>query len=318
MKGGDMGNKTPERYSRRKKIVISNLQSYSLLLPNLLLFCAFSIFPVFWTLKYVFYRYGGFALGEPVFIGFENFARVFRDRIYWKSVVNTFVYAGGKIILTIPIAFFLALILNKTLRINRVFQSVIFIPTIMSSAVMGLVFYLMFNVYNGEINKYLLYFKILNTPINWLGKDYAMLTLIIVAVWGGIGNYMVYFLAGLQMIPKEAIESAVIDGANRGQTLMFITIPMLGPILKIILMLSIVAAFSDMNSVMVLTEGGPINATMVMSLYGYSFFFPISAGASTPAGQYGYGATVSFFSAIIAGIITVIYLIISRKMDKVF
>jgi ABC-type sugar transport system permease subunit len=289
-----------------------------MLLPNLLLFCAFSVFPVFWTLKYFFYRYGGFAFGEPVFIGLENFARLLRDRIYWKSVVNTFVYAGGKIVLTLPISFFLAIILNKTLRVNRVFQSIIFVPTIMSTAVMGLVFYLMFNAYNGEVNKYLLYFHIINAPINWLGKDYAMLTLIIVALWGGVGNYMVYFLAGLQMIPKEALESAVIDGANRPQTLWHITIPMLGPILKIILMLSIIIAFSDMNSVMVLTEGGPINATMVMSLYGYSFFFPISAGIGSPTGQFGYGATVSFVSALIAGVITVIYLFISRKMDKVF
>jgi ABC-type sugar transport system permease subunit len=300
-----------------KKAVISNLQSYSLLLPNLLLFCAFSVFPVFWTLKYIFYRYGGFSSGAPVFVGLANLARVFRDEIYWKSVVNTFIYAGGKILLTIPISFFLALILNKKYRGNGAFQSIIFVPTIMSSAVMGLVFYLLFNAYNGQVNQILRGFHIISENINWLGKDYAMLTLILTAVWGGVGNYMVYFIAGLQMISREAIESAVIDGAGRGQTLWYITIPMLGPILKIILMLSIVIAFSDMNTVMVLTEGGPVNATMVMALYGYTFFFPISASTVTVT-QYGYGAAVSAVSALIAGFVTVIYLIISRKLDKVF
>ena len=301
-----------------KKIIVSNLQSYSLLLPNLLLFIAFSVYPVFWTLKYIFYRYSGLSGTVPVFIGFDNLTRVFRDNIYWNTVINTFVYAGGKILLVIPLSFFLALILNKKIRGNGFFQSVIFLPTIMSSAVMGLVFYLLFNTYNGDVNRFFMNLGIVSQPINWLGRDYAMLTLIITAVWGGVGNYMVYFIAGLQMISREALESAVIDGANRRQTLWFITIPMLGPILKIILMLSIVIAFSDISTVMVLTEGGPANATMVMALYGYSFFFPISANTALIAPQFGYGAAVSFISALIAGMVTVIYLIVSRKMDKVF
>jgi ABC-type sugar transport system permease subunit len=301
----------------RKRIIKGNLQSYSLLLPNLLLFIGFTIFPVVWTLRFIFYRYGGIAGEIPVFIGLENFGRLFRDSIYWLSVRNTLVYAGGKIAMIIPLAFFLALILNWKIRMNGLFQSIIFVPTIMSSAVMGLVFWLLFNTFNGDVNRYLMAMNIINEPVNWLGRDKAMLTLILVAVWSGVGNYMVYFLAGLQMISKEAVESAMIDGANRAQILWFITIPMLGPILKIILMLAITAAFSDMNTVMVLTEGGPINSTMLMSLYGYTFFFPIST-LSVTIPQYGYGATVGFFSALITGVITVIYLYISRKMDKVF
>jgi ABC-type sugar transport system permease subunit len=312
-----MANKKSLARVSWKKTAVANLQAYSLLLPNVLLFFAFSIFPVFWTLKYIFYRYSGSVSDQPVFIGLQNLGRILRDPIYWQSVRNTFIYAGGKIIFIIPLAFFLALILNKKHRGNGLFQSVIFLPTIMSSAVMGLVFYLLFNAYNGEINKYLTLFRLISQPVNWLGKDYAMLTLIIVAVWGGVGNYMVYFIAGLQMISREALESALMDGANRRQTLWFITIPMLGPILKIILMLSIINAFSDMNTVMVLTEGGPVNTTMVMSLYGYSFFFPVSAITATIP-QYGYGATVSFVSALIAGGVTVIYLLVSRKLDTMF
>jgi ABC-type sugar transport system permease subunit len=301
----------------KRKTIVNNLESYSLLLPNLLLFCAFSLFPVFWTLKYIFYRYGGIASMPPVFVGLENLSRVFRDKEYFQSIGNTFVYGAGKILLTLPIAFLLALILNRKTRFNGLFQSVIFVPTIMSSAVMGLVFYLLFNAYNGEINRYLLALHLAGEPVAWLGRDRAMLTLVLVALWGGVGNYMVYFLAGLQQISKEALESALIDGANKVQTLWFITIPMLGPILKIILMLSIVAAFSDMNTVMVLTEGGPLNRTMVMALYGYSFFFPVS-GENYTVAQYGYGAAVSAVSALIAGCVTVIYLLISRKLDTIF
>ena len=182
---------------------------------------------------------------------------------------------------------------------------------------MGLVFYLLFNAYNGEINQYLMKAHLIKAPINWLGKEHAMKTLIITAIWGGVGNYMVYFIAGLQQVAQDALESAKIDGAGRLQTLWYITIPMMGPILKIILMLSITSAFNDITNVMVLTEGGPNNSTMVMSLYGYKYFFPISASESVVP-QYGYGAAVSVVSAVIAGAVTLLYLKASKKLDDIY
>lgn len=182
----------------KKRKIKQNLQAYSFLLPNLILFIVCTLYPVVWALKYVFYQYGGYGTGEPRFVGFENLARVFRDSVYWKSVANTFVYGFGKIVFIIPLAFFLAFLLNKQTKGNSVAQSIIFLPTIMSSAVMGLVFYLLFNAYNGEVNKILMSAHIINRPINWLGKDHAMQTLIITAIWGGVGNYMVYFIAGIQ------------------------------------------------------------------------------------------------------------------------
>ena len=264
----------------RKRLVKRNIEAYTLLLPNLVLFILCSIYPLIWTLKYVFYQYGGIGTGTPKWVGLDNLARVFRDTVYWESVVNTFIYGFGKVVLIIPLAFFLALLLNKQTKFNGAAQSFVFLPTIMSSAVMGLVFYLLFNAYNGEINQYLMKAHLIKAPINWLGKEHAMKTLIITAIWGGVGNYMVYFIAGLQQVAQDALESAKIDGAGRLQTLWYITIPMMGPILKIILMLSITSAFNDITNVMVLTEGGPNNSTMVMSLYGYKYFFPISASES--------------------------------------
>lgn len=299
------------------KTVKRNLQAYSFLLPNLVLFLTCSIYPVFWTLKYVFYQYGGYGTGEPRFVGLDNLARVFRDKVYWESVVHTFTYGFGKVLIIIPLAFFLAFLLNAKKRGNGVAQSIVFLPTIMSSAVMGLVFYLLFNAYNGEVNKYLMEAGIISQPINWLGKEHAMKTLIITAVWGGVGNYMVYFIAGIQQVSEDAVESARIDGANKLQTIWYIIVPMLGPILKIILMLAITSAFHDITNVMVLTEGGPNNATMVMSLYGYRYFFPISAAEATVP-QYGYGAAVSIVSACIAGIVTVIYLKLSKRLDDIY
>lgn len=308
---------TISRNLRIKKTLKHNLQIYSFLLPNLILFTACSLYPVVWTLKYVFYQYGGYGTGKPIFVGIANLARVFRDKVYWESVLHTFTYGFGKVLIIIPLAFFLAFLLNQQKRGNGITQSIMFLPTIMSSAVMGLVFYLLFNAYNGEVNKYLLESGIISRPVNWLGKDHAMKTLILTAVWGGVGNYMVYFIAGIQQVSEDAIESARIDGAGKLQTIWYIIVPMLGPILKIIMMLAITSAFNDITNVMVLTEGGPNNATMVMSLYGYRYFFPISAAEATVP-QYGYGAAVSVVSAAIAGVVTVIYLKVSKKLDDIY
>lgn len=312
-----MNEQSNKSSAKKKKIIVQNIQAYSFMIPNLLLFTACSLYPVVWTLKYVFYQYGGYGTGEPRFVGLENLARVFRDKVYWESVLHTFTYGFGKVLFIIPLAFFLAFLLNHQRRGNGLIQSVIFLPTIMSSAVMGLVFYLLFNAYNGEINKYLMEAGIVSRPINWLGKDHAMKTVILTAIWGGVGNYMVYFIAGIQQVSEDAIESARIDGAGRIQTIWYIIIPMLGPILKIIMMLAITSAFHDISSIMVLTEGGPNNSTMVMSLYGYRYFFPVSAVESIVP-QYGYGAAVSVISALIAGVITVAYLKISQKLDDIY
>jgi ABC-type sugar transport system permease subunit len=152
-------------------------------------------------------------------------------------------------------------------------------------------------------------------PVNWLGKDKAMLTVILIGIWGGLGNYMIYFLAGLQGIPQELYESADLDGVNSLQRTWYITLPMLGPVLKMILMLAIVIAFQDITSIMVLTEGGPVNATMTIFLYAYQFFFPISPGSIVTT-QFGYGAAVSLVSSLVVGAVTVIYLILSKKLDN--
>lgn len=288
--------------------------SYLMLLPNIIMFSVFTIYPLVWVMRYMFYDYRGY--GEPVFVGLANFARVFRDTVFWDAVGNTFVYVFGKLIFTIPIAFMLAFLLQKNTKVNAVSQSIIFTPTIMSQAVMALIFYLLFNTYNGEINHIMMSLGIIDQNVNWLGINLAMVTVIILAVWGGVGNYMVYFIAGLTGISTDVYESARLDGANGFQTLFQITLPLLAPVMKMILMLALVISFHDMQSIMVLTEGGPMNATNVMFLYIYQLFFPISAG-STVIQEFGYGAAVSLVAAGIVGIFTGIYLILGNKLDKI-
>ncbi|MBW4841191.1 MAG: sugar ABC transporter permease, partial [Paenibacillaceae bacterium] len=160
-------------------------------------------------------------------------------------------------------------------------------------------------------------YHLIGQPIDWLGPKHAMLTVIIVAVWGAVGNYMLLFLAGLQSIPQDLYESAAIDGAHAGQRFWHITIPMLGPVMQMIIMLAIIASLKGYESIMVITEGGPIGKTEVMYLYLYKLLFPVSTGSPVTQ-QFGYGSAVGFATAIIVGAITAGYYFLSKRMNKVF
>ncbi|MEK8132812.1 sugar ABC transporter permease [Paenibacillus filicis] len=284
---------------------------YLMVFPCVVFLLLFAIYPMGWAFKYMFYDYDGFS--DAQFIGLDNFVRLFtRDPQFWHSVWNTGVFTFGKLIVTLPLALLIAFILNQKIFARNTVRAVIFMPTILSAAVISLVFYLMFNSYNGIINNVLISLGMIEAPIEWLGIKYSMLTAILVAIWGALGNYMVLFLAGLQGIPNDLYEAASIDGANKTQQFFKITIPMLGPVMQMIIMLAIVNTLKSYESIMVLTAGGPAGKTEVMYLYLYKLFFPVSEGEAVVQ-QYGYGAAVGFVSALIVGAITGLYLYLSRK-----
>jgi raffinose/stachyose/melibiose transport system permease protein len=299
-----------------KKKLREHFSPYMMMLPCLILLALFTIYPLGWVFKYMFYDYDGFM--DAQFVGFDNFVRLFsRDAEFWRSVWNTVVFAFGKLIITIPLSLIMAFILNQKIVGKNTLRAIFFMPTIVSTAVISLVFYLMFNAYNGIVNNTLIKFGMIREAINWFGTTHAMVTVIIVAIWGAVGNYMVLFLAGLQGIPYDLYESASIDGASKRQQFYHITIPMLGPVMQIIIMLAIVNTLKGYESILVLTAGGPIGKTQVMYLYIYKLFFPVSEGEAAVQ-QYGYGAAVGFVAAIIVGLITGLYLFLSRRSNKVY
>lgn len=297
------------------KTLRNYIEAYLFSLPSLFLTIALGIYPIVWAMRYMFYDYPGY--GQEVFIGLENFARIGRDEAFWKSVWNTFVYAGGKIILTIPISLVLAVILNRGVRGRHLLRALYFMPTVISTAVISIVFFVIFNSYNGIVNQLLIQAGIVDKGIDWLGK-YAMLTVILVAVWGAIGNYMMLFLAGLQSIPEDVYESASLDGANPVQKFWFITIPMLGPVMQMIILLAITVSLKGYESIMVMTEGGPVGRTEVMYLYIYKLFFPIASGGSASYQEIGYGSAVGFVSALIIGAVTLAYFALSKRLNRIY
>ena len=189
-------------------------------------------------------------------------------------------------------------------------------PTIISTSIAGMIFGFIFATKNGILNSMLQNMNLISSPIKWLNKpSVVMVAVTILAIWGGFGNYMLYFITGMTGISEDVYESAKIDGATGVQTFFRITLPMLAPVLKVVLMLAITGAFKDYEAIMVLTNGGPGNRSMVMFLYIYNIIFG-SSGSSSQA-QIGYGALLSVVAAVIVGIVTGIYLFVSKKLDDV-
>lgn len=284
--------------------------AFFMLLPSLFLLVTMSVYPFFWLFRYVCYDYNGF---NAYFTGSRNFVRMLGDTTFWRSVVHTFEYAGLKLVFIVPLSLLLAVLLNQKLTGTGIFRGIYFMPTVISAAIYSLIFGFIFAVYNGVLNASLQKLGIIGAPIDWLGNaSIVMLSIVIVAVWGGFGNYMILFISGMTSIPEEVYESSKIDGANGIQTFFRITLPMLSPVLKVILMLAITNAFKDYQSILVLTDGGPNNRSHVMFSYIYKLIF---SSSTTP--QIGYATMLSIVAALIIGIVTAVYMFVARKLDDV-
>lgn len=283
-----------------------------MLTPAVVFLCVCSVYPFLWIFRYVCSDYNGFTSN---FTGMRNITRMIGDKTFWGSVLHTFEYAVYKLIFIIPLSLVVAVLLNQKMRGTNLLRGIYFMPTIISTSISGMIFMFIFATKNGILNALLSSVHLIKQPVGWLtSQNMVMAAVTIMAIWGGFGNYMLYFVTGMSSISEDVYESAKIDGANAVQTFFRITLPMLAPVLKVILMLAITGAFKDYEAIMVLSDGGPGNRSMVMFLYIYKLIFASGSGQKP---QIGYGALLSVVAAIIVGIVTVVYMAVSKKLDDV-
>ena len=287
-------------------------QSYLMLAPQIIGFLVFSIYPILWVFRYSFYDYDGV---NATFIGFDNFVRVFtRDPAYWKSILNTIIISYGKLIIELPLALITALVLgNKAIKIKKVFSLGFYLPRITGTAVNCLIFAFLFATFNGAVNNALTGCGVISEAVNWFGSKWtAMSVIIIESMWSGFAANVLYFMAGVSNISDDVLEAAKVDGAGKLTTFFKITLPMLAPIIRIVLMLAMVDGMKIMNEVLLLTNGGPGDSTNVVMLQIYKMFF-----TSGEAPQYGYASALGVVTTFVIGILTFIYLKISKKAEQV-
>ncbi len=303
-------NNADKRYS--KKNLSKYIVGWCMLLPSLIMFIGLTVYPILWAFRFVLYDYDG--ITKPVFVGFDNIVRALtRDPIWWKSVLNTFKFAFFKLIVEIPLTLVLAAILKGNLKGKGFFRGLYFMPSVLSSAVITFVFTFILSPQNGFLNQILLKIGVISEPINWLSADSAFFWVVFMSIWQVFGHTCILILSGMMNIPDDIYESSALDGATRLQQFWYMTLPMLAPVFKTILMLSITGSLGAFESIFILTGGGPNHVTDVMAINIYNQFF---AGGTRPA--YGYGATLGVFSSIIIGLVTIIYRAVTAKIDKIY
>jgi raffinose/stachyose/melibiose transport system permease protein len=278
-----------------------NLVAYLMTLPALIPFVLFNLIPIFWVVFISFTEYDGF--GSPIWAGLTNYRAVLADESWWQAVRTTGIFGLGKLLVEIPLALTLAVIVNQKIVGATWFRTIFFLPHVISISVMSIIFYFIFRPYQGILNGILQNLSLIEQPIDFLGRPTsALLAVIGVGIWSGFGVNMVLFLAGLQTIPQDVYESSALDGANAMQQLWYITIPLLGPVLRIIVLLAIVGTLRSFDLIKVLTDGGPFGSTEVMFTYIFRYFFGGDFGA-----QYGYGAALGVVAAMLIGLVSLAY-----------
>ena len=228
------------------------------------------------------------------FVGFKYFIDTLFSRRFHQSLAATFHFTFFTVIGNFIVGVTLAVILNKNLPFSTFFKTVLIVPWLFPEVVVGLLWKWMFNSIYGIINHFLSLVNIIDQPVTWLGNpDTAPWAIVITAIWKGYPIVMIFVLAGLQTIPRELYEAANLDGASKIQTFFFITIPMIKPILLVTLVLETVWWLKHFTLIWLLTQGGPVNATNVVSI---SIFR--SAFESFRFGQASATAVLVFFICI--------------------
>ncbi|MBR7188930.1 MAG: sugar ABC transporter permease [Clostridia bacterium] len=293
----------------RKEVI----QSYLMIAGSVLGMIVFVVIPLCRIMRWCLFSYKGY--GTIRYVGLNNFIRVFtRSDKYWLAVKNTFVFAFGKLLVEIPLALVLAFLLTRPLKGRDFFRSVFFMPSMLSVAVIGVVFTYLFNHNQGVVNSAI---KLMGGQgVKWFSDGTtAMIMLMIVSIWQNFGINMLFFMTGLQSIPPELYEAAAIDGASQRQQFLRITIPMLGPVMQMVLMNAILGSLKVTDLVLTLTNGKPSGKTEVMMTYIYKRFFGEGGGAAM---DYGYGAALTVVTAVILTLVTLLYLRATKKNSEIY
>jgi len=254
------------------------------LLPALALFVLFVLFPVIQAAHYSLYKWNGL---QPLtdFIGLKNYGTALASPTFITAVSNNLLIIGLSLALQIPFSLFLAVLLNRRFRGRSFFRLVFFLPYVLSEAVTGVVFTLLLQP-NGLVNSGLQHVGAGGLVQDWLGDPgFVMITMFIIVSWKYFGFHMILLLAGLQGIPAEIEEAALIDGAGRWQAFRHVTLPLLGPTLRVSVFLSMIGALQLFDMVWVMTAGGPLNASNTMAISMFKAGFVNS--------QLGYGSAMA-------------------------
>jgi putative chitobiose transport system permease protein len=260
-------------------LIKQKLTPYLFLFPALILL----FLTVFWPAMQAFYL--SFTSYEdltqpPQWIGFDNFVRLWKDPVFWKTLENTFLYLLGVVPILVITPLGLAILVNQKLRGMNWFRAAYYTPVVISMVVAGIAWRWLY-AENGLLNQILRTLNIVPQGIPWLTSPDKILGIVpislasvmVVTIWKGLGYYMVIYLAGLQSIPADVYEAAAIDGSDGIRKHWDITVPLMKPYLALVGVISAISATKVFEEVFIMTQGGPLNSSKTIVYYLYEEAF---------------------------------------------
>ena len=258
---------TPLSPGARKRLAL-----VPFLLPALLLFVGLVLLPILLAGYTSLFKWNGFGGLPTQFVGLDNFVRLLDDDIFIGDLKRGLILVLLSVLVQLPVALGLALLLNQELRFRKLYRLIFFAPYVLSEVITGVLFTMVLSPNTGLVNEILGVFGAAGQT--WLSDpDSSLLTLFFVVSWKYFGFHMILLLAGRQDIPPELNEAGMMDGASTWQIFRHITLPLLGPTIRISVFLSIIGAIQLFDMVWVLTGGGPIHSseTLAVTMFQYGF-----------------------------------------------
>ncbi|MDE2777271.1 MAG: sugar ABC transporter permease [Chloroflexota bacterium] len=290
----------PELTPRHREAFVG----YLFILPTYIGFTIFILYPLIESVRISFQEFS--LLRGSTYIGFDNYAQMFADGRLRIAYINTVIFTLFAVFFNAGIGLILAVMLNRRLPVlmRNLYRSIFFFPVLIAHTYIAVIWRFLYQQDTGVINYYLGLFGV--DAIPWLSNaHWAMAAIIILDVWKNTGFAMLVFLAGLQSIPNEYYEAAQLDGANERQLFFRITIPLLSPTIFFILVIFMIGALQVFDTIIVLTQGGPGDATRSVVLYVYEIAFRTF--------NMGYAAAVSMTLFAIILVLTALQFWISRR-----
>ncbi len=245
------------------------LSKYWLLFPALAIYIVFLLYPIIFSLNISFYNWDGLS-PDKTFVGLENYSKFFSDPTSLLAFKNNLIWMAFMLTIPVALGLLLAVILNESIPGRTIFRAIFYSPAVLPLVAVGIIWAWIYNPTFGAINSF---FRLIGLPAlarPWLSDpNVAIYSVILTAIWQGIGFPMLLFLAGLQTIPKELYEAAEIDGANRPQSFWYITIPSLRETFVIVISMAMISSLKTFDLVYTMTWGGPGNLTQVLSTWMY-------------------------------------------------
>jgi multiple sugar transport system permease protein/raffinose/stachyose/melibiose transport system permease protein len=266
-------------------------------LPSLLIYLAFMVWPFFGNIELSFQAWDGFG-AERTFVGLDNYVALFNDGDFWAALSNNLVWAVIGTAAPIAIGLPLAIMLWSGSRFRLAFRAIYFLPVILPIVVIGLIWGWIYNPLFGVLNTVLDAVGLGELTRGWLGDpSTALYAVLFAAIWATFGLCVVLFLAGLQGIDMNLIDAAKVDGANSWQRTRHVLLPGIAPVMTFVITITLVGAFSVFDIVYVMTRGGPGTATETMAGYAYKVAFSRNFA--------GYGAAISTVIGLISLVLAV-------------